>query len=152
MKNIIVILTVVFAFTSCKKSESTATPTTTTVDVTVPTNQTYRYNFGNVNPSDIIVTTAATHAAGSKVAFVSPQSDSTAFVFVPDSNYTGTDQVIITVQGGHNCDHSCNHPDKGNCTSQCHHNKGNCKNKPPQNDGKAGMKYILNFKVTGVAN
>ena len=148
MKNIIVILIVFFAFTACKKSEPASAPTTT-VDVSVPANQTYRYNFGTVKPTDVVVNTAATHAAGSKVSFISPASDSTAYTFVPDSNYTGTDQVIITVQGGHNCDHSCTHPDKGNCTGKCHPGKGNCKNKPQPG---TGMKYILNFKVAGVAN
>ena len=148
MKNFFAILILFVAVTGCKKNQEPSNPATTS-DITLASNKSYQYNLGTVKLSDVSITTAAAHASASKLAFISPGSDSAVFIFVPDTNYIGTDQVILTVHENHTCDH--HHHDKGNCGGKSHHQKGNCANKSEHNTGGKGTKHILNFTVSSTS-
>ncbi len=134
MKKIgLVAIVVLFGATSCKKN-ATVTETSQTVDVTIDANTAYEYDLGNAQ--NTLISSDASHARISVVT-TDPLSSKMTYYYVPDSSYTGSDNVTVVVTSG---------PD-GNCPAKpgCKKPKPDCK----KNQGDVEVvKTTYNFNFT----
>jgi hypothetical protein len=83
------------ALTACHKPEQPLPePQNETVEVAIDQNTTYEYDLGPVPVAMVEISAPATHGSLSRVTALSG-STSTIYQYVPDSLFTGTDEVTL---------------------------------------------------------
>lgn len=95
IKSLLFVLSIsALSLTSCQKHSEEPEAQSITLDVQIAANETYTYNLpeGMDNQSPVITTQSGTFDRDQL------SSDSRTYTYVPKTDYTGTDQVVISVK------------------------------------------------------
>jgi hypothetical protein len=154
MKKIMIIaLTGLTAFACQKQELQVADPAPETVTVDLESNKTFVYQLSTA-PENVQISSDASHAALSRVAIVPGTSTSSTYQYVPDSTFTGTDEVTILLgyaPSANGCHHQSAPPPPPRCGGEkpqgpplgkekC--NKDKCNGSKPKPAGKT-----VTFKI-----
>lgn len=143
MKKSISFLTIALAgmlfITSCQKHHK-GTHATQTINATVEMNKAYQFDMGNVSKRETAkITEQARHFTLSETSDVNGEGH-TVYNYLPAMNYTGTDEVSITIAEGH---HGCANHDQHACgNNNCQHHDDD------DDDDDNSTTYIIKITVT----
>lgn len=146
MKKSISFLTIALAgmlfITSCQKHHK-GTHATQTINATVEMNKPYQFDMGNVSKREAAkITEQAKHFTVSETSDVNGEGH-TVYNYMPAMNYTGTDEVSITIAEGH---HGCANHDQNACGGN---GGGGCKHHDDDDDDDDNTTtYIIKINVT----
>lgn len=133
---------------SCNKHHK-GTHSVQTINATVDMNKSYQFDLGSVGPRESAeISQQAQHYNFSETSDVNGKGHF-VYNYMPALNYTGTDQVSITVGAGHHHDCGAQGHNGGCQHSGCQHS--GCQHSDDDDCGNSTT-YVIKINVTRAAN
>jgi hypothetical protein len=113
MKTLTIAVLFLTALFACKKPDTLPETKSETIEVAIDQRSVYEYDLGAVPAELVDVTTQPAHGSQSRLVNIAG-SNTTIYQYVPDSLYSGQDEVTLQLPPPpkHKHDNACNKGDK----------------------------------------